>query len=152
MNPFLKSESDDVRQLMENLGATVYYAQLLEDSLRLILTGGELLGLVSFERNKDLRIKEDDEDLWKACLGPMKKIIEKHRQTHDDKDLIDMLEKANQSRNCVVHRFLTERATDLGQRIVEDDFVIGESEIFSPAVGGLHGNVDQGQLTCGRGD
>jgi hypothetical protein len=113
VKPFITSNSDDLRVLFENFGLTFYYAQLLEDELKLILLAGELLGIVSFDRKKHLKIKHEDDDLIGACMGPLKEVIKANRKPTDNDTFYDLLDEANAARRLIAHRFFLEHAVDL---------------------------------------
>ncbi len=113
MNPFITSNSTDTRILFENFGLTFYYAQLLEDNLKLILGMAELQGIVVFDRKKDLRIKNTDDDLIDACMGSLKEVIKKNRKPTDNDDFYNILYDANTARRLLAHRFFVEHAVDL---------------------------------------
>ena len=111
--PFITSNPLDARVLFENFGVTFYYAQLLEDNLKLILAIGELQGVVAFDRKKDLRIKNSDDDLIEACMGSLKEVIKKNRKPNDGDEFYDLLDEANVARRLLAHRFFLEHAVDL---------------------------------------
>jgi hypothetical protein len=113
VTPFITSNSDDTRVLFENFGLTFYYAQLLEDDLKLILCAGEFLGVVSFDRKKQLKIKADDEDLLSACMGALKEVLKANRKPGDDHDFYRLLDEANAARRLIAHRFFLEHGLDL---------------------------------------
>jgi hypothetical protein len=113
IKPFISSNSPDTRVLFENFGVTFYYAQLLEDNLKLILTIGELQGILRFDREKDLRTQKSDHDLIKACMGPLKKVLKSHRAPNDSKEFYELLDNANTARQSLAHRFFIEHALDL---------------------------------------
>jgi hypothetical protein len=110
---FITANPPDARVLFENFGITFYYAQLLEDNLKLILAIGELQGIVTFDRKKDLRIKNSDDDLIDACLGSLKEVIKKNRKPNDGIEFYDLLDEANAARRLLAHRFFLEHALDL---------------------------------------
>ena len=99
--------------LFENFGLTFYYAQLLEEDLKLIVAAGELLGKVAFDRKKHLRIKHSDEGLIEACMGPLKEVIKANRKSEDDDLFYNALDEANAARRLIAHRFFLEHAVDL---------------------------------------
>lgn len=111
--PFISSNPPDARVLFENFGLTFYYAQLLEDDLKLILAAGELLGFVTFDRKKHLRIKKADDGLIDACMGALKEVIKTNRKSGDDHQFYDKLDEANAARRLIAHRFFLEHAVDL---------------------------------------
>ncbi len=113
ITPFISSNPPDARVLFENFGLTFYYAQLLEDDLKLILAAAELLGVATFDRKKHLRIKNSDDDLIEACMGPLKEVIKANRKSGDDDTFYDALDEANAARRLVAHRFFVEHAVDL---------------------------------------
>jgi hypothetical protein len=113
VSPFITSNTEDTRVLFENFGLTFYYAQLLEDDLKLILCAGEVLGLVSFDRKKDLKIKAEDEDLLSACMGALKQVLIANRKPSDNDVFYRMLDEANAARRFIAHRFFVEHALDL---------------------------------------
>ena len=111
--PFISSNPADARVLFENFGLTFYYAQLLEDDLKLILAAGELRGIAAFDRKKDLRIKSSDAGLVDACLGALKQVIKANRKSEDDDRFYNALDAANAARRLIAHRFFLEHAVDL---------------------------------------
>ena len=111
--PFITSNPPDARILFENFGLTFYYAQLLEDDLKLILVAGEMLGLFSFDRQKRLKIKNTDDDLIGACMGALKEVIKANRKPNDDDTFYNLLDDANAARRLIAHRFFLEHAVDL---------------------------------------
>lgn len=113
VTPFITSNTEDTRVLFENFGLTFYYAQLLEDDLKLILCAGEFLGVVSFDRKKHLKIKADDEDLLSACMGDLKAVLKRNRKPGDDDEFYRLLDEANAARRLIAHRFFVEHALDL---------------------------------------
>ena len=113
ISPFISSNPADARVLFENFGLTFYYAQLLEDDLKLILAAGEFLGIVSFDRKRHLRIKKSDDGLIEACMGPLKEVIKANRKSQDDDEFYDALDEANAARRLIAHRFFLEHAVDL---------------------------------------
>ena len=113
LQPFAASSPPDARVLFENFGLTFYYAQLVEDNLKLILAIGEIQGIIRFGRKKDLRIKESDEDLISACMGSLKEVLKKNRGRSDTKGFYDLFDEANAARRLLVHRFFLEHAPDL---------------------------------------
>lgn len=113
ITPFITSNSADTRVLFEHFGLTFYYAQLLEDELKLILSAGEWLGVLSFDRKKDLKIKAADEDLVSACMGALKNVIKANRKPDDNDTFYTLLDEANAARRLIAHRFFLEHAVDL---------------------------------------
>jgi hypothetical protein len=113
MKPFITSNPEDARVLFENFGLAFYYAQLLEDDLKLILIAAEAQGLVHFDRKKDLHVKGDDDGLLQACLGALKEVIKKNRHSGDGDEFYDTLDKANKARRLLAHRFFLLHAVDL---------------------------------------
>jgi hypothetical protein len=113
IKPFITSNSPDTRVLFENFGFAFYYAQLLEDDLKLILSAGELLGLITFDRKKHLKIKNTDDDLLGACMGALKEVIKANRKPNDDDTFYNLLDEANAARRLIAHRFFLEHAVDL---------------------------------------
>ena len=124
MKRFITSNTPDTQVLFENFGISVYYAQLLEGCLKSILVAAELQGRIKFDRQKDLRLKEPDDDLLKACIGPMLKVLEKNKAESDSAEFFTMIEKANDARNLLVHRFILDHSFDLlnqaGRRSIND--------------------------------
>jgi len=110
---FAASNPPDARVLFENFGATFYHAQLLEDTLKLILVAAERLGVVTFDRKKHLKIKPTDDELIGACMGALKGVLKANRKPGDDDTVYDALEEANQARRLLAHRFFLEHAVDL---------------------------------------
>lgn len=111
--PFITSNPPDARVLFENFGLTFYYAQLLEDDLKLILAAGGFIGKVAFDRKKHLRIKSSDDGLIEACMGPLKEVIKANRKSEDDDVFYNVLDEANAARRLIAHRFFLEHAIDL---------------------------------------
>ena len=111
--PFISSNPTDARVLFENFGLTFYYAQLLEDDLKLILAVAEALGIAAFDRKKDLRIKSSDAGLVDACLGALKQVIKTNRKSEDDDRFYNALDGANAARRLIAHRFFLEHSVDL---------------------------------------
>jgi hypothetical protein len=111
--PFDSSSPPDLRIIFENFGLTFYYAQLLEDDLKLILGAAEFLGVATFDRKKHLGIKSDDVELLKACLGSLKEALKANRKATDDDLFYDALDEANAARRLIAHRFFVEHALDL---------------------------------------
>jgi hypothetical protein len=97
LTAFTTSNPSDARVLFENFGVTFYYAQLLEDNLKLILVAAERLGVVTFDRKKHLKIKPTDEDLIAACMGSLKDVLKANRKPGDDDTVYDALELANRA-------------------------------------------------------
>lgn len=113
ITPFITSNPADARVLFENFGLTFYYAQLVEDNLKLILAMAELQGIVVFDRKKDLRIKSSDYDLIEACMGPLKEVLKKNRGPNDSDEFYRFFDEANAARRLLAHRFFIEHAADL---------------------------------------
>ena len=113
LGPFITSNPPDARVLFENFGITFYYAQLVEDNLKLILAMGEIQGIVVFDRKKDLGIKDSDGDLIGACMGALKDVLKKNRGPDDSKEFYDLFDEANDARRLLAHRFFLEHAPDL---------------------------------------
>lgn len=113
LEPFTTSNPPDARVLFENFGLTFYYAQLVEDNLKLILAMGEAQGIVVIDRKKDLRIKGSDSDLIGACMGALKAVLEKNRRPNDSEEFHQLLDEANAARRLLAHRFFLEHAPDL---------------------------------------
>ena len=110
---FAASNPPDARALFENFGVTFYHAQLLEDTLKLILVAAERLGVVTFDRKKHLKIKLTDDDLIAACMGALKDVLKANRKPGDDDLVYNALEEANQARRLLAHRFFLEHGIDL---------------------------------------
>jgi hypothetical protein len=113
LDPFITSNPSDARVLFENFGIAFYYAQLVEDNLKLILAMGETQCIVTFDRKKDLRIKDSDDDLIGACMGGLKEVLRKNRGPTDSKEFYELFDKANAARRRLAHRFFLEHAPDL---------------------------------------
>jgi len=113
MKQFITSNPKDSETLFENFGVTFYFAQLLEDELKLILCSAKMLGHAKFHRKKELRIKNSDDGLLGASMGALKEVINKNKKEGDDDMLFDLLEEANKGRRLLAHRFFTEHAPDL---------------------------------------
>jgi hypothetical protein len=113
ITPFLTSNPVDARVLFENFGVTFYYAQLVEDNLKLILAMAEFQGIVVFDRKNELRIKNSDYDLIQACMGPLKEVLKKNRRPNDSDDFYRLFDDANVARRSLAHRFFIEHAPDL---------------------------------------
>jgi len=113
LKSFSKNDTSDFRILFENFGITFYYAQMLEDDLKYILCIAELLGMVSFNRKKDLGIKNTDTDLNKACMGALKDVLTKNKKAGDGDTFYNLLEEANKARRHLAHSFFTEHAIDM---------------------------------------
>jgi hypothetical protein len=120
--PFISSNPPDARVLFENFGITFYYAQLLEDNLKLILLMGELQGILTFDREKDLRVSSSDEGLLDACMGPLKKVLKRHRAPAGSEGFYRLFDLANAARRQLAHRFFLDWASHLqseaGRRVV----------------------------------
>lgn len=89
-----------------------------------IIVAAELDGRIEFDRKKDLRAKDWDDDLLQVCLNPMIQVLKKNQKQGDTEDFYAMLDNANQARNLLVHRFFLENSTDLinqsGRRSIND--------------------------------
>lgn len=113
MKRFVTSNSPDTQVLFENFGVTVYFAQILEGCVQSIIVAAELTGRIEFDRKKDLRAKDWDDDLLHVCLNPMIQVLKKNHKEGDTEDFYVMLERANEARNLLVHRFFLDNAIDL---------------------------------------
>jgi hypothetical protein len=113
LGPFITSNPPDARVLFENFGLTFYYAQLVEDNLKLILAMGEIQGIVTFDRRKDLHIKDSDSDLIGACMGALKDVLKRNRGPNDSEEFYQLFDEANAARRLLAHRFFLEHAPDL---------------------------------------
>ncbi len=113
LKPFVTSNPPDARVLFENFGIAFYYAQLVEDNLKLILVMGEIQGIFVFDRKKDLQIKDCDADLIKACMGRLKKVLKKNRGPNDSKEFYELFDQVNEARRLLAHRFFLEHASDM---------------------------------------
>ncbi len=112
ISPFITSNPADARVLLENFGIAFYYAQLLEDNLKLILLMAELQRIVAFDRRKDLRIKDSDDGLIQACMGHLKQVLKRARAQNSD-EFFALLDNANKARRSLAHRFFLEHGKDL---------------------------------------
>jgi hypothetical protein len=110
--------------LFENFGVTVYYAQLFEGTLQLLLTGMKRTSLIQIDPSK-FNVTEDADGIIDSCIGPLIKMLEDGSRVDLPNDFCRLLKKANQMRNRLVHRFLAERADELvseaGQIAVTDE-------------------------------
>jgi hypothetical protein len=113
MKQFITSNSPETRVLFENFGLAVYFAQLLEGCLQSIVVAAELQGRIQFDRKRDLRAKDWDNELLHVCLNPMIQVLKNNQNQDDSEDFYKMMDKANEARNLLVHRFFLENATDL---------------------------------------
>jgi hypothetical protein len=111
-DPIEPSDSDTMRQVLENFGATMYVAQILESDLQIIVTCLETIGLVQIDR-EEYKVTEDKHGVIEACIGPMLYWMREHSTIKFPSDLIDSLRKANMQRNLLAHRFLLMHSGDL---------------------------------------
>lgn len=109
--------------LYENFGVTVYFAQLFEAYLQLLLTYMERTSLIQIDRTK-FGITEDPDGVINSCIGPMIKALQDGTRVELPKDFGRLLKKANAMRNRLVHTFLAEHAdefiSEAGQIAVTD--------------------------------
>jgi hypothetical protein len=121
MNRIDPSGSASMRLVLENFGATMYIAQILESDLQIIVTCLETLGLVQIDRDK-YKVTEDKHGVIEACIGPMLYWMREHATIRFPADLINSLRKANMQRNLLAHRFLLlhspELMTEAGRKTV----------------------------------
>lgn len=116
-------ETSYLHILFENFGVTVYFAQLFEAYLQLLLTYMERTSLIEIDRTK-FNVTEDPQGIIDCCIGPMIKVLEDGSRVDIPKDFGKLLKKANAMRNRLVHRFLAEHAdefiSEAGQIAVTD--------------------------------
>lgn len=109
--------------LFENFGVTLYFAQLFEAYLQLLLTYMERTSLIQIDRTK-FNVTEDADGIIDCCIGPMIKALEDGSRVEIPKGIYKALKKANAMRNRLVHRFLAEHAdefiSEAGQIAVTD--------------------------------
>jgi hypothetical protein len=105
-------ETSYAQIVYENYGVTMYYAQLIEDKLRVIMAGLEVLGLVHIDREA-YKLKEASDGIIEACIGQMLYILREHSRFDIPRDFIRHLTKANMQRNMLAHRFFLLYARDL---------------------------------------
>jgi hypothetical protein len=93
--------------ILENLGVTVYVAQLFERGLQNAITGLERLGAITIPPETT----RSGDKFIDTCLGPMLRILES--QGTMDRQMSRLLKKAHYQRNLLVHRFLAENIIDM---------------------------------------
>jgi hypothetical protein len=99
--------SSDTLLIIENLGVTIYVAQLYEYGLQNVLTGLERLGVITIPSE----VARSSDGFVDACLGPMLRILES--QSKIDRKMSRLLTKAHYQRNLLAHRFLMENLVDM---------------------------------------
>jgi hypothetical protein len=128
------SDSATMRRVLQNVGATMYIAQILESDLQIIVTCLETLQLVQIDREK-YKVTEDKDGVIEACIGPMLYWMREHATIKFPSDLIDSLRKANMQRNLLAHRFLLlhsrELMTEAGRRAVNAKLLRIHSHLHS---------------------
>ena len=98
--------SPDSLLIMENLGLTIYVAQLYEHALQNLLTGLERLGAITMPPE----VTRSGDGFVDACIGNMLRILESQFQM--DREMGRLLTKAHYQRNLVAHRFVMENLID----------------------------------------
>jgi len=99
--------SDDSLLIMENLGVTLYVAQLYEHGLQNALTGLERLGAITIPPE----LNRASDGFVDACIGQMLRVIASHSETPSE--ISRILKKAHYQRNLLAHRFLMENLVDM---------------------------------------
>jgi hypothetical protein len=106
------AETSYTQIVFENVGVTMFHAQMIEDNLCLILSGLEALGLVHIDREA-YKIKVASDGIIEACIGSMVYILQEHSRFDMPRDFFKHLKKANMQRNMLAHRFFMLNARDL---------------------------------------
>jgi hypothetical protein len=99
--------SSDGLIIMENLGLTIYAAQLYEHGLQNLLTGLERLGAITIPPE----IKRSRDGFVDECLGTMLRVLESESKM--DREMCRLLTKAHYQRNLLAHRFVMENIIDI---------------------------------------
>jgi hypothetical protein len=105
-------ETSHSQIVYENYGVAMYYAQLIEGKLCLMMAGLEVLGLVHIDREA-YKLTVASDGIIEACIGQMLYILREHSRFDIPPDLIKHLRKANMQRNMLAHRFFILHARDL---------------------------------------
>ena len=99
--------SSDSLLIMENLGVTLYVAQLFEHGLQNALTGLERLGAITVPPEID----RSADGFVDACIGNMLRVI--NSQSDTPPEINRILKKAHYQRNLLAHRFLMDNLVDM---------------------------------------
>ncbi len=105
-------ETSHSQIVYENYGVAMYYAQLIEGKLCVMMAGLEVLGLVHIDREA-YRLKNASDGIIEACIGQLLYFLQEHSRFDIPRDLIRHLRKANKQRNMLAHRFFILNARDL---------------------------------------
>jgi hypothetical protein len=105
-------ETSHSQIVYENYGVAMYYAQLIEGKLCVMMAGLEVLGLVHIDRDA-YKLKNASDGIIEACIGQMLYILQEHSHFDIPRDFVRHLRKANKQRNMLAHRFFVHHAVDL---------------------------------------